>query len=38
MTLDGRGIFDEHDYKLNLALDKEKLGYLRFSASEFRTW
>jgi len=38
MTLDGKGIFDEHDYKLNLALDKEKLGYLHFSASEFRTW
>ncbi len=38
MTLDGRGIFDEHDYKLNLALDKEKLGYVHFSASEFRTW
>jgi hypothetical protein len=38
MTLDGRGIFDEHDYKLNLALDKEKLGYLHFSASEYRTW
>ncbi len=38
MTVDGRGIFDEHDYKLNLAVEKEKLGYLRFSASEFRTW
>jgi hypothetical protein len=38
MTLDGRGIFDEHDYKLNLALDKEKLGYVHFSASEYRTW
>ena len=37
MTLDGRGIFDEHDYKLNLAIDKEKLGYVHFSASEFRT-
>jgi hypothetical protein len=38
MTLDGRGIFDEHDYKLSLAVEKEKLGYLRFTASEFRTW
>ena len=38
MTVDGRSIFDEHDYKLNLAVEKEKLGYLRFSASEFRTW
>jgi hypothetical protein len=38
MTVDGRGIFDEHDYKLSLGVEKEKLGYLRFSASEFRTW
>jgi hypothetical protein len=38
MTLDGRGIFDEHDYKLSLGIQKEKLGYLRVSASEFRTW
>ena len=38
MTVDGRAIFDKHDYKLNLAVEKEKLGYLRFSASEFRTW
>ncbi|MCX6915500.1 MAG: hypothetical protein NT167_21050, partial [Verrucomicrobia bacterium] len=38
LTLDGRGIFDEHDYMLNLSVEKEKLGYLRFSASEFRTW
>jgi len=38
ITVDGRSIFDEHDYKLSLAVEKEKLGYLRFSASEFRTW
>ena len=38
MTLDGRSIFDEHDYKLSLGVEREKLGYLRFSASEFRTW
>ena len=38
LVIDGRGIFDEHDYKLSIGLEKEKLGYLRFSASEFRTW
>ena len=37
-TLDGRSIFDNHDYDLSLGLAREKLGYLRFSFSEFRTW
>jgi hypothetical protein len=37
-TIDGHSIFDSHDYLLNLELAREKLGYLRFSASEFRTW
>ena len=37
-TVDGRSIFDNHDYDLSLGLSKEKLGYLRFSFSEFRTW
>ncbi len=37
-TLDGRSIFDNHDYDLSLGLSREKLGYLRFSFSEFRTW
>ncbi|HLH53326.1 MAG TPA: hypothetical protein VKY92_06890 [Verrucomicrobiae bacterium] len=37
-TLDGHSIFDNHDYDLGLGLSKEKLGYLRFSISEFRTW
>src|SRR5579864_2770592 len=37
-TLDGRSIFDNHDYDLSLGLSREKLGYLRFSISEFRTW
>ena len=37
-TVDGRSIFDNHDYDLSLGLAKEKLGYLRFSFSEFRTW
>ena len=38
LTADGRAIFDNHDYKLNLAIDKEKLGYLRFSGTQYRTW
>jgi hypothetical protein len=37
-TLDGHSIFDNHDYDLSLGLSREKLGYLRFSFSEFRTW
>jgi hypothetical protein len=37
-TVDGRSIFDNHDYDLSLSLTKEKLGYVRFSFSEFRTW
>lgn len=37
-TLDGRSIFDNHDYDLSLGLSREKLGYLRFSFSEFRTY
>jgi hypothetical protein len=38
MTIDGRGIFDNHDYKLRLDVTREKVGYLRFNYSEFRTW
>ncbi|HEY5914431.1 MAG TPA: hypothetical protein VJA21_27900 [Verrucomicrobiae bacterium] len=37
-TVDGRGIFDNHDYSLSLGLAREKLGYLRFSLDESRTW
>jgi hypothetical protein len=37
-TVDGRSIFDNHDYDLRLGLAKEKLGYVRFSFSEFRNW
>lgn len=38
LTLDGRALFDQHDYKLGLELRREKLGYLRFNYTEFRTW
>ena len=31
MTVDGRAIFDNDDYKLSLGVTKEKLGYARFS-------
>lgn len=37
-TVDGHSIFDNHDYDLTLGVSREKLGYLRFSFSEFRTW
>jgi hypothetical protein len=37
-SVDGRGIFDNNYYKLRLDLTREKVGYLRFSVSEFRTW
>ena len=38
VTLDGRSIFDDRDYTLGLAVEREKLGYVRFKASEYRTW
>ena len=37
-TLDGRSIFDEHDYNVVLGLTKEDVGYLRFGFENFRTW
>lgn len=38
LSVDGRGIFDENDYKLRLNLTKEKLGYVKVSYDQFRTW
>ncbi len=38
LTLDGRGIFDNEDYRLSLDLAKENLGFLRFKYENFRTW
>lgn len=38
LTLDGRGIFDQHDYNLKLGVERDKVGYLRLSYNEFRTW
>lgn len=38
LTLDGRAIFDNDDYRLGLALAREKLGFLRVRGETFRTW
>jgi len=38
LAVDGRALFDNDDYKLNLAIEREKTGYLRFGYREFRTW
>jgi hypothetical protein len=38
LSLDGRALLDNNDYKLSLNVEREKLGYLRFSYSEFRSW
>ena len=38
LTLDGHGLFDNHDYSLRLNVANDNLGYVRFSYSEFRTW
>jgi hypothetical protein len=38
LTIDGRALFDQNDYKLSLDLRREDLGYLRVSYDEFRTW
>jgi hypothetical protein len=37
-TIDGRGIFDNHDYDLRLKLSEPEKGYLQFGYREFRTW
>jgi hypothetical protein len=38
LTIDGRALFDQNDYKLSFDLRRDDLGYLRFSYNEFRTW
>lgn len=38
LSIDGHALFDNEDYSLHLGLVKEKVGYLRFSYDEFRTW
>lgn len=38
LTMDGRALFDEHDYKLSLGLVREGTGYVKFGFNQFRTW
>jgi len=38
LSVDGRAMFDNDDYKLRLDVTREKVGYLRVSYDEFRTW
>jgi hypothetical protein len=38
LSLDARAMPEQDDYKLKLGIEREKLGYLRLSYREFRTW
>jgi len=38
LTMDGHALFDQNDYKLTLGLQREDFGYVRFNATDFRTW
>lgn len=38
VTLDGRAIFDNADYRFDLNYLKEELGYFKAGYREFRTW
>jgi hypothetical protein len=38
LSADGRAVFDNDDYKLKLDLERDKVGYLKFSFNQFRTW
>ncbi len=38
LTLDGRAMVDENDYKARIGVSKDGLGYVRFSYDQFRTW
>ncbi len=38
LKIDGRGIFDNHDYRLKFDLDFPDRGYIRFGYKEFRTY
>jgi hypothetical protein len=37
-TVDGRGVFDNHDYDLTLGLTQPETGYVRAGYKEFRTY
>ncbi len=38
LTIDGRALPDQNDYKLSLDLRRDDVGYLRLSYDQFRTW
>lgn len=38
LTIDGRGIVDNHDYLLSLGLVNPDLGFFKAGYEEFRTW
>jgi hypothetical protein len=38
LSVDGRALFDNDDYKISLDVRREEAGYLRFSYNEFRLW
>jgi hypothetical protein len=38
LILDGHAIADAHDYQLKLGIEREKVGYLRLSYDQSRTW
>ncbi len=38
LQLDGRGIFDNHDYALRFDLNLPEKGFVRFGYREFRQW
>jgi hypothetical protein len=38
LKIDGRGLFDWHDYGISLDLTSEDFGYIRTGYREYRTW
>ncbi len=38
LSVDGRALYDNNDYDFRLDVQREKIGFLRLSYSEFRTW
>jgi hypothetical protein len=38
LTANGHALFDNRDYKLNLNLERENIGFLRLNYDQFRTW
>ncbi len=37
-TLDGHGIYDQHDYSLGVGLKRDDVGFVRANFENFRTW